>query len=216
MSKHREEIKKRFSELAIQADAIPLRGNDRDVASEREFHAWAVSALHVMASAFGKQSPHYTRFEVELEKVGKNYVYGMDLNVFRGIFFGAKSDVDGGYLFDFQAAISGEIFGDFVTLAKSALENGNHTVAAVLAAAALEDALKRYAVANSLDVENKTMDEVINSLKSKGLVSGAQKGLLGAMPKIRNHAMHAQWEKLTPQDTGSLIGFVEQFLLVNF
>jgi len=36
------------------------------------------------------------------------------------------------------------------------------------------------------------------------------------MPKIRNSAMHADWEKLTPQDAGSVIGFVEQFLLVNF
>ncbi len=216
MSKHREDLKARFAELAAKADAIPMRGTSKDIASEREFHAWAVSALHVMRAAFGRQSPHCLRFEIELDKVGKNYVHGRDLNIFQGIFFGAKSDIDGDYLFDFQAAISGEIFGDFVAAAKSALDNGHHTVAAVLAAAALEDALKRYALSQGLDAEDKTMDEVINSLKSKGLVSGAQKGLLGAMPKIRNYAMHAQWDKLTPQDTGSIIGFVEQFLLANF
>ena len=86
----------------------------------------------------------------------------------------------------------------------------------VLACAALEDALKRYAISKGYLLIDKTMDEVVNTLKSQGLVSGAQKTLLSAMPKIRNHAMHADWAKLTPQDAGSVIGFVEQFLLTNF
>jgi hypothetical protein len=60
------------------------------------------------------------------------------------------------------------------------------------------------------------MEQVVNALKSKGLVSGPQKALLSAMPKIRNHAMHADWDKLTPQDAGSIVGFVEHFLLTNF
>lgn len=113
-------------------------------------------------------------------------------------------------------SFSGEIFGDFVSAAKAALSEGQHTVAAVLACAALEDALKRYAKSKGLSVEDKNMEDVVNALKAQGLVSGAQKVLLAAMPKIRNHAMHADWEKLTPQDAGSVIGFVEQFLLSHF
>ena len=179
------DLSKRFAELATQAEAVPLRGKDRDIASEKHFHAWAVSALHVIQTAFGKKSPHSLRFEEELSKIGQNYVYARQLDIFKGIFLGAKSDIDGGYLFDFQSAISGEIFGDIVAAAKAALDNGEHTVASVLACAALEDALKRFAVLNGLDVEGKTMEEIVNALKSKGLVSGSQKGLLAAMPKIR-------------------------------
>lgn len=216
MSLTQNDLLKRFSELATQADTIPLRGNDRDIASERHFHAWAVSALHVIQSAFGKQSPHSLRFGEELSKVGQEYIYARQLDVFKGIFLGAKSDIDGGYLFDFQSAISGEIFGDIVAAAKAALDSGEHTVATVLACAALEDALKRFSTMNGISVEGKTMEDVVNALKAKGLVSGSQKGLLAAMPKIRNHAMHADWGKLTPQDAGSVIGFVEQFLLSNF
>jgi hypothetical protein len=114
------------------------------------------------------------------------------------------------------APITGEIFGDFVSAAKASLSEGHHTVAAVLASAALEDALKRLAAANGLDIAGKTMKEVVNALKAKGLVSGAQKSLLGSMPTVRNYAMHAEWDKLTPQDAGSVIGFVEQFLLTHF
>lgn len=185
-------------------------------ASHQQFYAWATSALNAIQGVFGKDSPHYTRFEVELSRISNNYVWQNQLDSFRGIFLGAKSDVDGGYLFDVQATFSGEIFGDFVATAKAALAEGQHAVAAVLACAALEDALKRFATSQGLSVENKTMEDVINALKTKGLVSGAQKTLLAAMPKIRNQAMHAEWSKLTPQDAGSVIGFVEQFLLSHF
>jgi hypothetical protein len=86
----------------------------------------------------------------------------------------------------------------------------------VLACASLEDALKRYARENNLEVDDKVMQEVVSALKSKGLVSGAQKSLLDTMPKLRDFAMHANWDKLTSADVGSIIGFVEQFLLSHF
>ena len=112
--------------------------------------------------------------------------------------------------------ISGEVFGDFIVLAKHSLAEGHKDVAAVLVCAALEDALKQYAVANGLNVDDKSMTDVINALKSKGLVSGAQKSLLGSMPKIRDYAMHANWEKISEPDVSGVIGFVEQFLLTKF
>ena len=98
----------------------------------------------------------------------------------------------------------------------AALAEGAKDVAAVLACAALEDALKRLALLNNLEVSDKTMQDVVNALKAKGLVGGAQKSLLDTMPKIRDYAMHANWDKITPQDVGSVIGFVEQLLLVKF
>jgi hypothetical protein len=60
------------------------------------------------------------------------------------------------------------------------------------------------------------MQEIVNALKAQGLVSGAQKALLDVMPKVRDSAMHADWSKITAQDVGSVIGFVEQFLLAHF
>jgi len=36
------------------------------------------------------------------------------------------------------------------------------------------------------------------------------------MPKLRDYAMHANWAKLSSADVGSIIGFVEQFLLAHF
>ena len=129
---------------------------------------------------------------------------------------GPREDFEGGYVFNVDLRISGEIFGDFIAMAKHSLSEGHKDVAAVLACAALEDTLKRFAATNGLDVSEKSMQEVVSALKSKGLVSGAQKSLLDSMPKLRDFAMHANWEKLTAPDVSSVIGFVEQFLLSKF
>jgi hypothetical protein len=207
----------RFQSLEEQARKIGSvhQGNDT-FADPQQFYAWAGSALNAIHGAFGADAAHSITFQTELASVQNNLIWSRKLSAIVGIFLGAKSDVDGGYFFDLQRSISGELFGNIVALAKGALSEGHHTVAAVLACAALEDALKRYAAANDLDVTGKAMDEVVNALKSKGLVSGAQKALLGAMPRVRNHALHAEWDKITPQDAGSVLGFVEQFLLTNF
>jgi len=217
MAKIQEQITRRFDELAKQAQQIHFYRDATILhAAVQPFYEWAASALNLIQGVFGKGSPHYVRLEAEMSRIRNNYVSEEQLDACRGIFLGAKSDVDGGYLFDLQTSFLGEIFGDFVSAAKAALGEGQHTVAVVLACAALEDALKRYAISKGLSVEDKTMEDVVNALKSEGLVSGAQKTLLAAMPKIRNQAMHADWAKLTPQDAGSVIGFVEQFLLSHF
>lgn len=214
MSKIDISITKRFAELVAQADQIGrYRG---EYADPQAFYAWAASALHALQGVFGKDSPYRVRFQQEIDGIVNNHANQEKLAACKGIVRGAKADLDGGYLFNFHGTVSAEIFGDFITTAKAALAEGRHTVAAVLGCAALEDALKEYAARHQLDVMDKTMEEVVNALKTKGLVSGTQKGLLAAMPKIRNHAMHAEWEKITPQDAGSVIGFVEQFLLTHF
>jgi hypothetical protein len=60
------------------------------------------------------------------------------------------------------------------------------------------------------------MQDVVAEIKTRGLVTGAQKSLLDTMPELRDYAMHANWAKLTDADVASMIGFAEQFLLTNF
>ncbi len=169
--------------------------------------------MNLLKGTFGETSPHFKNFS---QAYDRNSEWSDNVHIMRGVFKAAKADFEGGYLFSVQSAISGEILGDFVSLAKAALHENHKDVAAVLACAALEDALKRYADLNGLDVNDKAMQEVVAAIKAKGLVTGAQKTLLDSMPKIRDYAMHANWDKITSQDVGSVIGFVEQFLLSHF
>ncbi len=205
----------RFSELQNELDEMPFlysKYSGRYVQSGI-WKKWATSVESLIKAACGADSPYCFNFIKEKEKCRGN---ASEIKVLAGIFQSAKEAFDGGYLFDVERDISAEIFGDIVVLAKQALAEDNKDVAAVLASAALEDALKRHATANGLNVDEASMSNVISALKSKGLVSGAQKSMLAAMLQMRNHAMHARWEKFEKPDVSSLIGFVEQFLLTHF
>ena len=210
-----DKITKRFEELEAQMSSMRLlsRSNGLDSYDTADWRQWSTSALSLIQAAFGEDSAQLSNFR---HSYGECRGYDYEVEALKGIFRAAKADFEGDYLFSVETSISGEIFGDFVSLAKAALDEGSKDVAAVLACAALEDALKRYAGLNGLDVSDKVMQEVVSAIKTKGLVTGAQKTLLDAMPKIRDYAMHANWEKITAQDVGSVIGFVEQFLLTHF
>ena len=205
---------KRFEELQKESDSLPFEqdGELRYVRSG-SLEKWATSCQNLIKAVFGEESPHYINFTSRLDKYSG---YESEVHTLQGVFRSAKEDFEGGYVFNVDLRISGEVFGDFVVLAQQSLAEGYKDVAAVLASAALEDALKRYAKAEGLNIDNQSMPEVINALKVKGLVSGPQKSLLNAMPRIRNSAMHADWGKISELDVSSIIGFVERLLLTKF
>jgi hypothetical protein len=211
-----EKFKRRFEELAQSFASLPFHQNMGESGRHVEagdWMRWATSAQNLILAVYGDNSPHYQNFINAVEKcVGYDY----DVLALRGIFLSAKDDFDGGYVFNVDMRVSGEVLGDFIVLARQSLAEGYKDVAAVLACAALEDALKRYAHAQNIATDNKSMTEVVNALKGSGKVSGAQKTLLDAMPKIRNFALHAEWSKFSEPDVNSVIGFVEQFLLTKF
>ena len=117
---------------------------------------------------------------------------------------------------DKRKEYSGSIFADFILLAKKAISDEHKDVAAVLGCAALEDALKKFAIFNSLDVEDKEMSEVLNALKSESLIPVPQAKILRGFIDLRNKAFHAQWDKIKIEDVNGLIYFVDKFVYEKF
>lgn len=204
-----DELKEQYTKIQFTIDSVYSMKH----AERGDWMRWATSTQNLLRTVYGEKTPHYANFTKAIENCAG---YDDEVNALFGIFQSAKEDFEGGYVFDPDVRISGEVFGDFVAMSKQSLSEGYKDVAAVLACAALEDTLKRFATLNGLHVSDKSMTEVVNALKSKGLVAGAQKSLLDPMPRIRDYAMHANWEKITAPDVNSVIGFVEQFLLSNF
>ena len=212
----KDRFQQRFIELDEQYQKMPFRQNSGmsgTHADGQDWKKWATSAQNLIRAVFEENSPHYVNF---IQAVDNCAGYDYSVRSMYGVFLSAKEDFEGGYVFDVDLRVSGEVFGDFVAMAKHALSEGHKDVAAVLVCSALEDTLKKFASLNGIIVTDESMTEIVNALKSKGLVSGAQKSLLDTMPKIRNFAMHAKWEKISEPDVSSVIGFVEQFLLSNF
>jgi hypothetical protein len=206
-----DDISKRFTELLTTAQR-PVQSDPKYV-DGGWFNRWASSSQNLIGLVFGRESDHYQNFTAHMKKFN-GWKSGFDYAL--GVLQSAFDDWQRGFYRKLEVQITGEVFGDFVALAKESLNQGHKDVAAVLAAAALEDALKRFAKINGLDLSGKTMDTVVGALKGAGLVSGAQKSLLDVMPRIRNAAMHADFAKISDADVGSILGFTEQFLLTKF
>jgi hypothetical protein len=208
----RERIEKRFKELVDELLALKGRvAHGPDSVEAGKWYGWCASAMHLIKMAFGESSVHFTEFE----KIYSVNVGGFSVEVLEwlnGIFLAAKADYEGGYAVKVEVSVAGEIFADFIALAKEALDQKQKNVAAVLACAALEDTLKRVGAANGLDVAEKEMSEVISAIKSAGLIGGGAAKLLGSMPRIRNDALHANWDRVTEAEVGGVIGFVEQLI----
>ena len=86
----------------------------------------------------------------------------------------------------------------------------------MLVSAALEDTLKRFALQNQLDVAEAEMAQVVNALKSKGLLKGPQASIVQSYVQLRNKAFHAEWDKIEKETVNSAISFTETFLLEHF
>ena len=135
----------------------------------------------------------------------------------RGCLEGLKADIDEGRIVNIHAVAQGEVFGDFIALAQRALNEEQREIAAVLAFAALENALKQCATNNyKLTVEEANMDTVIKALKSKGAISGRQGELLDKYRNLRNDTFHARWNKIDSPEINAVLGFTEEFLKKHF
>ena len=134
----------------------------------------------------------------------------------RGYLRELKAAIEEGRIVNIQSVVQGEVLGNFLVLAREALDEAQKNVAAVLACAALEDALKRCASEKELDVEDQDMSEVVNALKSKGVIRGAQGQVLRGYVRIRNKAFHAEWDAVDVPSVNGIIAFTEMFLIEHF
>lgn len=191
-----EVFARRFNELNAKRNSIYFHKDAMEsmYVPNGEWQGWATSVQALLRAVFGEVSEHYRNFN---EAFNKCFGHEAEVRTLYYLFDSAKEDFEGGYVFNVELRVSGEVFGDFVALARTALTEGHKDVAAVLACAALEDALKRYAKVKELVVDDKAMTDVINALKGAGHVAGAQKAMLDRMPTIRNFALHANWDKIS-------------------
>ena len=116
---------------------------------------------------------------------------------------------------------SGEVLGDFLGLAKAALDDGGDdqkNVAAVLVAASFEDTIRRLAAAKTAVSDRPRLEDVVRILKLKvnEVLVGASVATAVGYVKFRNDALHADWKNIQPAAVTSCMAFVEGLLQQHF
>jgi len=138
-------------------------------------------ALSIAVMIYGPRSPQVRLIESMSGSHPGSSGFGSKVV---GILKNMRAEIANDLIASIALEAKGEILADFVELAARALDDdargakGAKEVAAVLACAALEDTLKRYGEANDLDLDDKELSDVVNALKSRGLVKGPQGKIL--------------------------------------
>ena len=168
--------------------------------------------IQLIETLYGANSQKYASYNNELSD---NKDPRERVRITLGVLKSIKTEIEAGLVGSLELEVQGAIFGDFITLAKESLDESKD-VAAVLVSAALEDTLKRFALQNGLEVADTEMAQVINALKSEGLLKGPQAAVVQSYVKLRNKAFHAEWDQIEKETVNSAIGFTETFLLEHF
>ena len=181
----------------------------------------AFAVANMLELVYGRESLQIDQVETLRKQVydGK-WVEHIKPQIFvqglRGLLLELQAAIKDGRIVNIQSEARGEVLGDFLVLAREALNEGQKNVAAVLACAALEDALKRCATDQGLEVYDQDMSDVVNALKSKGVIRGPRGEVLRGYVQIRNKAFHAQWDAIDAADVNGIIAFTEIFLVERF
>jgi hypothetical protein len=147
---------------------------------------------------------------------GRSYGVGRVVN---GTLENLKGELAAGFAGSLRQQMTGAVLTDFIGLARSVLADttdGAKNVAAVLAAAAYEDTIRRMGRDLAGIMGRDDLNEVIEGLKKAGVLVAPQLGIAISYLKFRNDALHADWVKIARESAHSVLGFVEQLLLKHF
>jgi hypothetical protein len=183
-------------------------------------------ALTVMTAVYGSASAPQVkallarRDEIYRQKEFNERVWDHSMiTAATGALINLREEVQGGLLSSVERRVTSDVLSDLVQLARVALDEGtdnSKNVAAVLAAAAYEDTIRRIAREHAGVIGREKLDAVIAKLKDEGLLVAPQLGIAISYLSFRNHALHADWDKIDRAGVNSVLGFVEQLLLKHF
>jgi len=141
------------------------------------------------------------------------------IDAVRGALLNIKAELDGDLLGNLQKRVASDVLIDFIRLARHVIEEqreGGKDVAAVLVAAAYEDAIRRMGVAHTKLAEGEDLAAVIDALKKAGTLVPPQLSVALGYLNFRNRALHAQWKDIDLTTVRSALAFVEELLLKHF
>ena len=197
---------------------IALASGERSVMLQNDLYH---GTLGIMLALYGPKSSQENALRTYLETLSKKYsaasshVIDSSVSAISGVLASIKAELDAGFIGSLRATLTGEVLTDFIKLGRATLDeagDGAKNVAAVLAAAAFEDVLRKLADLKGLGHQEK-LANVLTALKDVGVLQGAEVGIAQSYLSFRNRSLHAQWNEVDRPAIESVLAFTEQMIL---
>jgi hypothetical protein len=180
-----------------------------------------ISLLSLVYGEDGIQLKHFRERLKDISREHENHIRRENAiaNEAIGALKNLKREIESGLTGSIRQQVTGEVLTDFIQLSRAALDqhtDGAKNVAAVLAASAFEDTIRRMGATLAGVLGRDDLSEVLTKLKDAGVIQSPQIGIAQSYLSFRNHALHANWDKIDSASIQSILGFVEQLLLKHF
>jgi hypothetical protein len=132
----------------------------------------------------------------------------------KAIFLSAKSDFEGGYLFDVRNLVHASVFTDELDQAKHFLDAGYKVPAAVIAGTVLETTLRELCAQNSVSASDK-LNSMNDELAKASVYNASRKSQIKAWADIRNNAAHGKPDQFEPSEVSRMIDGIRDFVTTH-
>jgi hypothetical protein len=222
----KEIIEKKFTELlatgqkltnSIPYDKYGSPVHWVDVKRIAEYHQWLTS----VANLVNLIAPANSIFMAECNRLmnDERFKIGIPTRVVQqmyGVLNSALEEWKAGLLRKIEYIVVAETFDDFLDHATQFHKGNKKIESSVLASVVLEDTVKKIANKNDIDPKGLSLEILINELIKKDVFTPVKAKRIKGFASVRNHSLHAEWEKFDIQDVGGLIKgtreLIDQFL----
>ena len=171
---------------------------------------WRTSTLSLLSRVFSEASTTFKEFNrITTSSVDNLHSYFDNL---RSIFQSAKSDYEGGYLFDVRNLLNAEVFSDELGQAKHFLNANYKVAAAVIAGTVLETSLRTLCEQHPTLSPSDKLNKMNDDLAKEGVYNALRKKQVTAWADIRNSAAHGKPDEFEPADVDRMIDGVRDFV----
>lgn len=211
-----DRIQKRFDEMTDLAAKVTdsTRPDSDGIGESVDFELlveWKTSVLSLLTRVFGSDSPTVESFK----SCGKGGFFVSSRTNFdepNAIFKSAKSDFEGGYLFDVRNLVHADVFSDELEQASNWLKMGHKVASAVIAGTVLETTVRELCEQHPAVSTHEKMDMNNSSLAREGIYNKMMADQVRAWAKIRNSAAHGRPDEFQDGDVTRMIDGIRDFV----
>ncbi len=133
-----------------------------------------------------------------------------------GLLASAKEEWEHGLLGKIEYIVAAATFDDFIDHAAEYHKANKKIESSVLASAVLEDTVKKVAAKHNIATSGISLEPLIDALVKSNVFTPVKAKRVKGYAAVRNHALHAEWDKFDITDVGDLIKgtreLIEEFL----
>jgi hypothetical protein len=192
-------------EMVVGSDDVP------------DFQAWLSSSANLI-SAIAVPDTYFAQ-ECQRVVTHEDLKHTVTTSVFQkmlGLLRSAHQEWDAGLLRRVEYIFVASTFDDFLDHAADYHHGGKKMESSVLVSAVLEDTVKKIARKHGLSTSGISLDPLIDELVKIQVITPVKAKRVKSWAGVRNHALHAEWEKFDLKDVGEAVQgtreLIEEFL----